>query len=148
VDNILSVEYEHKYICAFAGSGLLKYYNGSVSLSIMSEFPNHKWLPWKFSQAPRNWWDNIVEAFFKRPSEAIPPTNMTAVDYIREYLAELAHERNIASLADWESNLSNVTKSLSGTVGDRINQLGGLHHILQVVYPHHEWRFLKEEGSV
>lgn len=32
-------------------------YNNSARHAVMSAFPDHEWLEWKFDSVPRNWWD-------------------------------------------------------------------------------------------
>jgi hypothetical protein len=40
------------------GSGLLaNKYNNSLFLLLSTIFPDFEWIPWKFIQCPRNFWD-------------------------------------------------------------------------------------------
>jgi hypothetical protein len=41
------------------GRGLLSKYNNSFSLLLSSVYPEFKWLPWRFTVAPRKFWDDI-----------------------------------------------------------------------------------------
>ena len=33
-------------------------YNGTVPLLFENVFPEHEWLPWKFTRVPKNYWQN------------------------------------------------------------------------------------------
>jgi len=37
----------------------LRVYNDSISACLVDAFPEHKWLPWKFTTAPNGFWDDL-----------------------------------------------------------------------------------------
>jgi hypothetical protein len=39
------------------GSGLMEKYGNSAAKLVMSVYPHHSWLEWKFKQVPREFWD-------------------------------------------------------------------------------------------
>jgi hypothetical protein len=41
------------------GRNLLHKYNSSPYLLLSSVFPDQEWLPWKFANAPKNFWNQI-----------------------------------------------------------------------------------------
>jgi hypothetical protein len=47
-------------VISCGGSTLLnRYYGGSITNMLRSLYPSHEWKPWKFTQAPRNFWRNM-----------------------------------------------------------------------------------------
>src|SRR4051812_5974326 len=40
------------------GNGLIQRYNDSPSAALKEIYPDHDWLPWKFSIVPKGFWDN------------------------------------------------------------------------------------------
>lgn len=40
------------------GDGLLAHYQDCVASLVMTEYPEHKWFPWRFKTPPRDVWDN------------------------------------------------------------------------------------------
>jgi len=45
--------------------GAVRKYSASPSLLIMAEFPEHAWMPWKFSATMKSWWPNLADNFRK-----------------------------------------------------------------------------------
>jgi hypothetical protein len=42
------------------GGGLLRHkYNGSHTQLLIAVYPEYEWLPWKFTQSPKNYWIDI-----------------------------------------------------------------------------------------
>jgi len=48
-----------KHSLLHAGSRLICLYRGSPSELVLALYPEHNWEPWKFSVAPRGWWDKF-----------------------------------------------------------------------------------------
>lgn len=70
-------------------SGLfLNKYNGSILQLLKSIYPDYEWLPWKFSQYPRNFWDDMQNQ--------------------REYLDWVETQLNIKNKEDWYRITTNV----------------------------------------
>lgn len=42
------------------GMGLLAKFDSSFPKAIMSAYPEHKWLPWKFTSVPQGWWSQAA----------------------------------------------------------------------------------------
>ena len=56
-------------------------YKGSQINLINAVFPNYKWLPWKFKQAPKGFWKDE--------------------NNIKEYMNWLSEKLNIKKMEDW-----------------------------------------------
>jgi len=63
------------------GGGLIHKFNGSVISLVRSAFPDHKWLPWKFVQLPKDFWTNRQN--------------------VAEYMEWLAKKLDIQSMDQW-----------------------------------------------
>lgn len=46
-------------ILSHGGGALLTRYNWSPWAIVSSLYPEHEWLPWRFSSPPRNWWTDF-----------------------------------------------------------------------------------------
>eukprot|EP01122_Echinamoeba_exundans_P001384 TRINITY_DN11454_c0_g1_i1.p1 TRINITY_DN11454_c0_g1~~TRINITY_DN11454_c0_g1_i1.p1 ORF type:complete len:569 (+),score=79.95 TRINITY_DN11454_c0_g1_i1:76-1782(+) len=68
------------------GTPILKKHRWSVALTLMTLFPNQKWLPWKFDRVPPGWWENTSNhlSFFIWLSQELniplPNTDGTSTD--------------------------------------------------------------------
>jgi len=105
-------------------SALLKKHEGSLFSLFSAVFPEHKWDPLKFSQAPRNYWNSI--------------------DNQRNFMDELGR-----SLGMKEGNRDGWYVVTSRTVNDAGgNRLLGLYNgslplLLSKVYPEYNWNMWK-----
>ncbi|MCP4659821.1 MAG: hypothetical protein GY856_30835 [bacterium] len=63
------------------GSGLMARYNGSPTRIVMSNFPQHVWLEWRFVVTPRNFWSDLGNR--------------------RQYLEWLGERLGFETLEDW-----------------------------------------------
>ena len=45
------------YLTHQLGRGLMQLYNESPLKALQVAYPNHEWQPWRFINAPRNWWN-------------------------------------------------------------------------------------------
>ena len=64
------------------GAGtLLNMYGGSPSTMLSAVFPQHEWLPWKFSKPSAGYWDNTQNKM--------------------NFLAWASNKLNIRNLGDW-----------------------------------------------
>jgi hypothetical protein len=48
-----------KDIIDLDGGSFLQTYNNSIFQFVASVYPEYEWLAWKFTQCPRNYWDNV-----------------------------------------------------------------------------------------
>jgi len=95
----------------------------------MTEFPEHAWIPWKFT--PRSmWWAHL--------GQLVSYHDEVAKAVVRNYLDNIATELNLGSLNEWQQILHNETL-LPVTERNRLLQLGSLQNLLSTVYPHHSW---------
>ena len=78
-----------KSIIDFGGKSLLKFYNDSPIKLITTLFPNHNWLPWKFSQVPKGFWSQIENQ--------------------KQFIDWLAKELKIEKFEDWYKIQTNVS---------------------------------------
>jgi hypothetical protein len=46
-------------LCDIGGARLLNKYNGSLSILLLSMFPDFHWLPWKFTIPARDFWNDV-----------------------------------------------------------------------------------------
>jgi hypothetical protein len=66
---------------SIGGESLLEKYKSSPLLLLSTLFPEHEWLPWKFSVVPRNFWENS--------------------DNQRKFVEWAAKELKIKEMKDW-----------------------------------------------
>jgi hypothetical protein len=97
---------------------LLKRYGSQVQRVLEDVYKDHKWLPWKFASAPRNYWQDTKNQ--------------------REYLDWLAIHLHIVSPDGWykvsrETVIDNFGRGLMVEYGGSV--LSALH----VAYPSHDW---------
>jgi hypothetical protein len=102
------------------GGGLLKgpKYNGSPSLLISTAFPEHEWLPWKFDQVPKRFWDDSKNQ--------------------RKFLDWVAKELNVKDHNDWYKVTHKDIVSLGGS-GLLTKHENSHFAMLPKVYPEYEW---------
>jgi hypothetical protein len=60
---------------------LLHKYQGSMFAMLSAVFPEFDWLPWKFPQVPKTYWDNV--------------------NNVRKYLNWVGNQLGIKELKDW-----------------------------------------------
>ncbi len=41
------------------GGGLLDHFNNSPFILISNVYPEYEWLPWRFNQVPKGYWDDM-----------------------------------------------------------------------------------------
>jgi hypothetical protein len=94
-------------------------------------FPEYNWLPWRFVQTPKGYWQN-------------PRSH-------RKFLDWVATERNITNYEDWYKVTNKVKKQITRYLSEQdLIELGGSHilvklyegscyRLLSTVYPEHEW---------
>ena len=63
------------------GGTLINYYSGSIINLVKTVYPNYKWLPWKFIQAPKGYWNDE--------------------NNVKEYMNWLSEQLNIKTMEDW-----------------------------------------------
>ena len=105
---------------------------------LVNEFPEHKWLPWKFTKVPNGWWQKLGSDLLK--------ADPSALDIVTQYIKDLEQQYSIDKPQDWY-NVS-IDKMKPGTKL-ALRKLHGLHHVLSKVYPQHAWdkrKLLKSFG--
>jgi hypothetical protein len=124
------------------GSSLLqRYYGNSVTHATMEVFKEHNWQPWRFSVAPRGWWDSvdnqrrfIVEDLLPKITERrYSPSGAVPLSQVLEEFYELS----IQDIKD-----QNATSLYS-----RYNSIAAM---AQAVFPDHPWeasKFSKKQSS-
>ena len=60
---------------------MIDYHNGSIRALITDTYPEYPWLPWKFEQAPKAFWNDI--------------------NNIKNYVYWLSNQLNIKKMEDW-----------------------------------------------
>ena len=63
------------------GGSLIKNFNNSPIKLITSVYPNQNWLPWKFNQAPKGYWNDE--------------------NNVKQYINWLGDKLNIKTMEDW-----------------------------------------------
>jgi hypothetical protein len=67
-------------LAELGGGSLVNDYKSSIATMLMTVFPNHHWLPWKFGTVPRGHWSKIEnrQRFFRWVGETLghDPTNL------------------------------------------------------------------------
>jgi hypothetical protein len=72
-----------KDIADVGGLGLLNKYDSSILQLLATVYPEYEWLPWKFPQCPRNYWDSI--------------------DNQKNFMEWAGKQLNIKEMSDWYS---------------------------------------------
>ena len=70
-----------KDITENCGSTLIQYNNNSYTNLITNFYSNYNWLPWKFVQTPRRYWNDM--------------------ENVKEYMNWLSEQLNIKTMEDW-----------------------------------------------
>lgn len=106
----------------WGGGGLLvMYYQGSPFRALQAIYPDHKWMPWRFGQAPKGTWDTIK----------------SDVNEQKRVIQWLSEKLSVKYLEDWyRVSLSQIRK-LAPMGG--IQSIGMLGDLLQSVYPEFPW---------
>jgi hypothetical protein len=110
-------------ILQWGGGGLLKFYDNSLLKILISVYPNHNWLRWKFGGFNTEYWEDKQN--------------------LRDVVDWISKELRISSLEDWYR--------VSQTQIEKIAPLSslfyskGLSMILTEVYPDYQWDLKKLE---
>jgi len=105
----------------YLGLSLLGKYKRSVPTAVMESFPEHDWKYWKFGRSENGWWMKLGQKLNQRDPSAIK----IAKEYVEEHLG--------LSQTLLESKKFS-TKSFKPTDLARVSILGGLAHLLHIVY--------------
>lgn len=70
-----------KDVIKLGGSRLLSLYNDSISKLLSTIYPQHEWLPWKFSKTPKYHWDSTKNQ--------------------KEFMEWVSKQLNIKEMSDW-----------------------------------------------
>ena len=71
---------------------MIIYYNNSYINLITSFYPNYQWLPWKFSQIPKGFWNDE--------------------NNVKNYMNWLSEKLNIKTMEDWYKVTKQVKYSI------------------------------------
>jgi len=127
------------------GRTLLSTY-GSVATTILSLFgPEHNWDIGKFSSTslPLSIFRRHVAHKFLSPAQ--PQPNPQALKLIESFIkGSLSSMCNVKTLEDW---VTVKQEALAPPADTRIAALGGLAHVLAIVYPQHPWPVWKMSNS-
>lgn len=99
------------------GKRLVIIYGGSVHRALSSIFPEHKWIPWKFENAPKNFWKQSKN--------------------VKEFLESIKKELNIEKDEDWYQVTQNRLHNVGATT--ILNKFGGICKLLSAIYPEKDW---------
>jgi hypothetical protein len=70
---------------------LTNQYNGSLSLLLAKVYSEYEWLPWKFVQCPKNYWEESKNE--------------------KKFIDWAAKELNIKELSDWHKVTAKVSRN-------------------------------------
>jgi hypothetical protein len=102
----------------YSGAGLLQSHDDSLVSALRTAFPQHAWVPWQFSHAPRKFWRDSNNQ--------------------RAYFLWAAHELSIDHPHGWYKVSSRQLLKLFG--GDLLRLYGGsLQDALLSVFPEHQF---------
>jgi len=123
----------YKLVLDNGGSALLSKHNGSIFQTLSSLYPEKPWDPLKFSQAPRNYWNNNIANQKKLLNDI----------EVRMGLRDASNGKESESFVDDWYKVSNRT-FLSFGGGPILNLYkSSLYEILSNFYPNMEWDKLK-----
>jgi len=106
------------------GGGLLERYGGSISTLLADVFPDHDWVPWKFSKAPQNYWESL--------------------DNQKKFLDDVAKKIGASSsnMEPWYQMTKEAFRKFGGgSLLTRYNN--SVSKMLIAIYPHHNWKVWK-----
>lgn len=101
----------------FGGRSLSERYGNSPAEILGAVFPDHRWQPWRFSCAPKGFWDSV--------------------DNARDFMEWMSKELNLADLGDWHDVSTEAIRKKGGW--DLLNRYGGKLRLLSTLYPLHPW---------
>jgi hypothetical protein len=108
--------------CPDAATMVTSQYSSSIVAAVKSIFPEHKWIPWNFTNLPAGWWDDAA--------------------HLREYMDWLAGELQLKSKDDWYNvSYLDVQRHHGRSLFRRFKSLGD---VLHAAYPEHKflpWSF-------
>jgi hypothetical protein len=98
---------------------VIRYYNGSLITALRTNYPSHRWEPWRMKNVSRNHWGDIKNQ--------------------REYFDALGKEFGVNKFEDWynikvtQLYAKGASKVIKGTYN------GALAEALETIYPNHKW---------
>lgn len=115
----MRLNYNLKNIKNLNGSWLLIKYNNSLQALLSAVFPDYEWLPWKFDQCPRNYWNNVENQ--------------------RRFVDWVGNQLGVKEMSDWyKYTLQQFTSfGSSGLIYNHYNS--SLYLLLSSIYPNYEW---------
>jgi len=115
----------------FVGGTLLRRY--SISQLIVDTWPTHQWKIWKFTVAPKQYWQQL--------RAKLQQNDASTIALLRLFLQEIGDRLGVQNVEDWRRLGRNE-------IGNRdwrfLKQLGGLQYVLSKLYPNHRPRTAAE----
>jgi hypothetical protein len=120
-----------KQFVDIGGSRLLRKFNKSPYLLLSNVFPEYEWLPWKFDNCPRNYWDDVKNQ--------------------KKFMDWAAEQLNIQEMGDWYKVTKRVTKYMytKHLTFKQLDDIGGNRLLVKYnlspslllynVYPDYDW---------
>lgn len=70
-------------VIKYGGTGLMAKYRNNISLMLSVIYPDHEWLPWKFSALPKKFFKSTtnLKQFFKYMENALSILRHTCILY-------------------------------------------------------------------
>jgi len=121
------------------GKGLLALYGHSPSRLFRQVFPDHQWLPWRFSSTPRGFWNSLATGAKSNDEESLRLVGLLVRDW--EESLDLAH-----SPEAWRDLLHNTSFLKSNRTS--ISHFGSLNSVLKFAYPGHNWPISTSNGAI
>mmetsp|Transcript_3386 Transcript_3386/g.4649 ORF Transcript_3386/g.4649 Transcript_3386/m.4649 type:complete len:383 (+) Transcript_3386:107-1255(+) len=112
------------YLQQNGGSGLLRIFNNSTYRALKEAYPEHNWVPWKFSTLPQQWTSDVNDS--------------ALITFISEKL-------HVSTLQDWYRVSDKQLRQLK--VWYIVKKKGGLEAILKNLYPHVKWEASKFKSA-
>mmetsp|Transcript_9533 Transcript_9533/g.13130 ORF Transcript_9533/g.13130 Transcript_9533/m.13130 type:complete len:363 (+) Transcript_9533:2-1090(+) len=113
-----------KTIINHGGYFVIEKHHGSPLEALKAAYPEHTWIPWKFENAPQNFWKSK--------------------DNQRQFFDWLGKQLGVKDLEDWYSLLTVDSVMLNGGTGF-VNQYSSVAEALMSCYPERQWDIWKFE---
>ena len=111
----------HEKFIRYGGSGLLSRYGNSPSKVLLSLYPNHNWMMWKFERVPSGFWDSAKNK--------------------KLFLDWLSKELKLKQLDDWyRISVQEIRRMAPATP---FRKYGGMTSVITNAYPSHPLEFGK-----
>jgi hypothetical protein len=103
------------------GKWILKQYNFSAAQTVQAIYPEHNWMPWRFSRVPKGFWET-----FAQPS---------SLDLRKSFFRWIGETLNMKHLDDWyRVSHGQIYDLTSVSLGRKT-----LIDLLMATFPQHNW---------